>query len=141
MLETSGKVPAGERFEPHIFKKLIALRNGSVRRFEDLKAKDLKGLQRNDIKKLATSFGPFQIMGYKSIKLKCPIENLKNSKAIETGVNWIDEEYGWLLKQNRFSDAFHYHNTGRLHPLNAEAQTHSPDYVKNGLQYMNYFDN
>jgi len=140
MLETSGKVPAGQRFEPHVYEKLIKLRNGSLKRFEDIRARDLKGLSREEIKRLATSFGPFQIMGYKSIKISCPVSDLYNKKAIPTGINWIEEEYGWLLEQERYSDAFHYHNTGRLHPLNAEAQTHSPDYVKDGLKYMNYFD-
>lgn len=141
MLETSGNIPAGKRYEKHVYQKLRDLQTGSSNRFEDLASSDLRGLNKKDLKWLATSVGPFQIMGYKSIKMNCAVKDFHNKNAIETGIKWIDKEYGWMLKQERYKDAFHYHNTGQLHPKNSRPLTYSPNYVKNGLSYMNYYDN
>jgi hypothetical protein len=139
MLETSGRKPAPVRFEKGVFEQLLNLQKKSITNFEDLKPSDLKNLTKHKIKELSYSYGPFQIMGYKTIKLGINIDDLHNKNAIRNGVYWIDKDYGFLLKQGRFADAFHFHNTGKIVPEDGKYLTHDPNYVSRGLEYMKYF--
>lgn len=139
MLESSGTKPAPRRFEPDIYNTLLKLKEGKIEKFENLTPEDLKNFTNKDLKKFSHSYGPFQIMGYKVIKLKTTVENLENEKAIAFGTYWINKEYGDLLRQGRFKDAFHYHNTGKLLPPDGSSKTHNPNYVNLGIEYMKYF--
>lgn len=138
-LESSGKKKIKPRFEKHVYTQLKALRDGKIKRFEDLTAKDLKGLSNKDLKKLAKSYGPFQIMGYKTIKMNIKVEDLEGDSAIKYGVEWINKEYGDILRAGNFKDAFHMHNTGHAFPADGKSKTHNPRYVEQGLEYMRYF--
>jgi len=144
ILECGGQNPCGKRFEPKRYKQLKNLRDGKRRKFEYLRQHDLAGLSDADIRKLATSWGPFQIMGYHSIGLskngeQVSIADLTGPRAIEIGVRWVDENYGTLLRYGRYKDAFHMHNTGRVYPKIGKPKTHDPKYVPNGLSHMAYF--
>ena len=144
ILECGGQHPCGKRFEPKRYKQLKNLRDGKRRKFEYLRQHDLAGLSDTDIRKLATSWGPFQIMGYHSIGLSkngehVSVADLTGPRAIEIGVRWVDENYGTLLRYGRYKDAFHMHNTGRVYPKLGKPKTHDPKYVPNGLSHMAYF--
>jgi hypothetical protein len=91
------------------------------------------------LKNLARSWGPFQLMGYKCVQLGVNVKDIRGEDALELGVKWIDKEYGHLLKNKRYRDAFHYHNTGRLYPADNKVLTHDPLYVEKGLQYIQEF--
>lgn len=139
MLESSGRKPAPIRFEKGVFEQLSNLQKMNISNFEDLKPLDLKNYSKHQIKELSKSYGPFQIMGYKTIKLGIDIDDLHNKNAIKYGVYWINKDYGFLIKQGRFSDAFHFHNTGKIIPDDGKHLTHDPNYVRRGLEYMKYF--
>lgn len=139
MLECSGRKAVTPRFEKKIYKQLLDLKNKKIDHFEDLTPIDLKYYSDNDIKKLANSYGPFQIMGYKTIKMNITIEELYGKNAIKYGAYWIDKEYGDLLRQGRFADAFHFHNTGKIIPSDGIPRTYDPRYVRRGIDYMRYF--
>ena len=144
ILECGGQKPCGKRFEPKRFRQLKNLRDGKRRKFEYLRRHDLEGLSDNEIRGLATSWGPFQIMGYHSIGLsksgeKVTVDDLTGPRAVEIGVRWVDENYGSILRHQRYKDAFHMHNTGRVYPKVGKPKTHDPDYVPNGLSHMAYF--
>ncbi len=141
MLESSGAREPKPRFEPHIYRKLLAVKNGRMKNFEGITQKELYWLSDKDLRKLATSWGPFQIMGYKIFHLGISSPNdLNNRNAIKYGIQWISKDYGWLLRQHRYKDAFHYHNTGHIFPKNGKPRTTSPDYVYRGLKYMQIFE-
>jgi hypothetical protein len=141
VLECSGNKPAGHRFEKHIFKRLEKIKNGKAIRFEGIKTENLTSLDDAGLKNLATSWGPFQLMGYKAIQLDINVVDLREEDvAAETGVAWIKKEYGHFLSKQKFKDAFHYHNTGDRFPLNGRPKTHDPYYVSNGLKFMKYFE-
>jgi len=138
-LETSGFKPAGTRFEKHVFKQLKKVKSGKLNRYENIKKKTLKDAKHKALKNLATSWGPFQLMGYKCVGMEVNVHNLRSEKAVYYGAKWIKEEYGRLLKKKRYKDAFHYHNTGRKVPRNGKFYTHDPKYIPNGLKYIEYF--
>lgn len=139
MLECSGKKHIKPRFEKHVYIKLKKFRDGEIDKFEDLTQSELKEKSDGELKELAKSYGPFQIMGYKSIKLGCTIKDLYGRNAIEYGIKWIDNEYGNALREGRFLDAFHLHNTGRVFPQSGKSETYDPEYVNNGMYYIRYF--
>ncbi len=141
VLECSGNKPAGHRFEKHIKKSLTQLREGALTKFEDLRTRDLGDASDDALTNLATSWGPFQLMGYKALGLGASINELRNEEsASRLGALWIKKEYGHFLKKKKWKDAFHYHNTGNRYPLSGGPRTHNPYYVSNGLRYMKYFE-
>ena len=139
MLECSGRKYIKPRYEKYVFYKLRKFRNKEITKFEDLEYSEVEYLSDNDLKTLSKSYGPFQIMGYKSIKLGVQISDLEGQNAIEIGVKWINKEYGNMLREGRFKDAFHTHNTGKIYPKSGQSETYDPKYVENGLYYIRYF--
>ncbi len=139
MVETSGKRNPRPRFEPHIYKKLKEVRDGKRDKFENITQKDLQGMSDHQLRQLAKSWGPFQIMGYKSLQLGISVKDLHNKNALENGIRWINQEYGDLIRQGRYRDAFHYHNTGHVLPRNGRSKTTDPYYIEKGMQYMKIF--
>ena len=69
ILECSGDKPAGQRFEPNVYAKLKEVQNGTRKRFEDITRRQIRDCSDGALRNLATSWGPFQIMGYKCIDM------------------------------------------------------------------------
>lgn len=140
VLECSGDKPAGHRFEQHVFRELVKVKDGKRRSYEAVRKQHLANLSEGEIRDLATSWGPFQLMGYKAVALDVDVEDLSDEDvAARIGARWIQKEYGRFLKKKKWKDAFHIHNTGKRFPLNGRSQTHDPYYVSDGLRYMKYF--
>ncbi|MBK8806623.1 MAG: hypothetical protein IPO21_08245 [Bacteroidales bacterium] len=141
MLESSGKKNIKPRFEVHVYERLKKVKNGERRKLENITHAMIKYTPDDALENLASSWGPFQIMGYKCIQLGVNVKDLRSDESIFWGMKWINENYGKILKQGRFKDAFHYHNTGKIYPKIGPSKTYDPNYVTNGLKYMTYFDN
>ena len=135
-LESGGRKPAGKRFESHVYKRLQAVRDGKRTRYENIRTADLEGASDEALHNLATSWGPFQLMGYKCILLDLQIRDIRGKDAVQAGVTWIDQTYGVALREGRFEDAFHMHNTGKAYPKSGPPTTFHPDYVVRGMRYM-----
>ena len=138
-LESGGRKPAGKRFEPHVFEQLKAVRDGSRQAYENVTAGHLADASDDALRNLATSWGPFQLMGYKCILLQVQIRDIRGKEAIRFGVDWINQTYGKRLKNGDFEDAFHLHNTGKLYPADGVPQTFHPDYVARGIHLMQHY--
>ena len=138
-LECSGRIDRPNRFERHVYKRLKNVRDGKLADYEGVTQKMLHDASDEALKNLATSWGPFQIMGYKCLHLNINVADLRGNDAVYWGVKWINMEYGHLLKKGRYRDAFHYHNTGRVYPADGKPTTYDPNYVPNGLEYMRHF--
>ncbi|MCB9246438.1 MAG: hypothetical protein H6606_08410 [Flavobacteriales bacterium] len=138
-LESSGRKIVPHRFESHIYHKLEQLKAGKIARIEHVKSSDLSNSSAEELKDLASSWGPFQIMGYKCFELGIPLDDLKTKKTIESSVVWVKRNYGTMLSRNEFRDAFHFHNTGRKYPRFGPPRTHDSAYVPRGLKYMGEF--
>lgn len=138
-LECSGRTDRPNRFEKHVYKRLKKVREGKLADYEGVTTQMLADASDDALKNLATSWGPFQIMGYKCLHLNINVADLRGNDAVYWGVKWINMEYGHLLKKGRYRDAFHYHNTGRVYPADGKPTTYDPNYVSNGLEYMKHF--
>jgi hypothetical protein len=139
MLETSGRVPVTTRFEEHVYIKLRLVKLGKKRQYENITTAMLRHTSDESLRNMATSWGPFQIMGYKCVQLRIKLHNLRGKDAVYWGMKWISDDYGYLLRQGRYKDAFHFHNTGKEYPLTGEPLTYDPSYVSHGLKYMTFF--
>jgi len=138
-LESGGRKPAGKRFEVHVYNRLVTVRDGKRERYEQITAADLMGASDEALRNLATSWGPFQLMGYKCIQLDVQLRDIRGKDAIRAGAQWIDLTYGDALRAGRFEDAFHLHNTGKPYPADGQPTTFHPDYVQRGMTYMRKF--
>jgi len=136
ILECSADARPKSRFEPHIFEQLKRVRDGQRQKYTGLTRKDLRGRSDSEIKQLATSWGPLQIMGYHTIRMGISIDVLKGKNALRYGIRWCDENYGKYLRRRQFQDAFHIHNTGQPLPKHLIPRTHDPAYIYKGLAFM-----
>ncbi len=139
MLESSGKKDVPIRFEKGIYKQLLLLKRGKIESFENLTQKDIKTLTNKELKLLSCSYGPFQIMGYKSFILNIPLDSLRGKRNMFYAVKWINLTYGDSIRNKNYKDAFHIHNAGKRYPENGKPTTHDPLYVENGLKYEKLF--
>lgn len=141
VLESGGKKMIPHRFEPHVMKKLKEVKSGKRSRYERVEPVHLSDAGDEALKNLASSWGPFQIMGYKCFELPgIKVADLRGEQAVIQGARWIEQDYGHLLREKRYKDAFHYHNTGKLYPIVGPPRTYHPHYVAHGLKYMEDFE-
>lgn len=140
MLESSGRKDITPRFEPHVYDRLKAVQKNEHSDLESITYEDIAGADDNALRNLASSWGPFQLMGYKCIHLNIKIKDLRGSNALYWGVSWIDKTYGDYVRKGRYADAFHIHNTGRPLPKDGRYLTYDKNYVPNGLKYMKEFE-
>jgi len=139
MLECSGRKNIKPRFEKEVYKKLKLLKKKEILKFENLTPKTVETATNEALQNMATSWGPFQLMGYKCTFLNIKLRELRGEDAIYWGVKWIDITYGKYLREGKFTDAFHIHNTGHEFPENGKPFTYDTNYVDKGLHYMKYF--
>ena len=135
-LECGGKKPAGSRYEKHVFKRLQEVRDGKRTNYENVTRAHLSDASDEALKNLATSWGPFQLMGYKCILLGVKIKDIRGDNSVIYGAKWIDLAYGEKLRKGLYKDCFHIHNTGRSYPSNGQPTTHDPRYVSRGIAGM-----
>ena len=140
MLECSGKNDVPPRFEKHVYEKLKNVRAKKSSDLESISYKDISNASDDALKNLASSWGPFQLMGYKCIHLGISIKDLRGDNSLYYGVKWINDTYGDYIRKGRYADAFHIHNTGRPVPKDGKYRTYDKNYVPNGLAYMKEFD-
>jgi len=138
MLECSGRRNVPARFEKGVYKKLLDVKAGK-KTLEGISKDELRDASDEALRNLASSWGPFQLMGYKCFHLNIQIKDLRGENSLEHGVDWINRTYGDYIRQGRYADAFHIHNTGRPVPQNGKYQTYDPKYVPMGLTYMETF--
>ncbi len=141
MLECSGMKVFDQRFEPHVYRKLQAVKSGEILNYEHVSQTMLADANDEALKNLASSWGPFQLMGYKCLLLGIKVRDIRGDQSVYFGSKWIDMTYGDVLREKRFKDAFHIHNTGGPMPSDGISRTHNRNYINNGLNYMEYFKN
>jgi hypothetical protein len=139
MLECSGRKDVPARFEPGVYNKLKEVQEHRRASLESITEIDIADANDDAIRNLASSWGPFQLMGYKCLHLGIKIKDLRGNRSLYYGVMWIDKTYGDYVRKGRFEDAFHIHNTGRPVPKSGKYLTYDPKYVPNGMSYMQYF--
>ncbi len=138
-LECSGAKEVPSRFEPHIFLKLQQVRDGELPNFEGITTNDIANSNDDALKNLASSWGPFQLMGYQCFYLGIKLKDMRGDNAVYHGAQWIKNAYGKYLDKNKYKDAFHLHNTGKPYPKLGPPRTHNLYYVPRGIKFMKEF--
>ena len=139
VLESSGRKIIPPRFEPHVYERLKEVKQGKRNSYEHVTQAHLADATDDALKNLASSWGPFQLMGYKCLLLDVKVKDIRGPEAVFWGIHWMNLTYGRELKAGNFRDAFHIHNTGRKFPRSGRSRTHDPAYVERGLKYMKQF--
>jgi hypothetical protein len=139
LLESSGRKPAASRYEKHVYLRLKLVKSGLRNNYEHVTSENLEDAGDEALQNLASSWGPFQLMGYKCLIYDIKISDLRGDESIKWGVKWIVANYGKYLKRKEYKHAFHMHNAGRPFPASGKPKTHNPEYVNNGLKWMQYF--
>ena len=135
-LECSGKADVKPRFESHVYKSLKQVRDKTLANYGSITHKTIHDASDEALRNLATSWGPFQLMGYQCIELGVNVADIRGDNSLYWGVYWINKRYGKALREKRFKDAFHIHNTGRPYPTSGKPMTYDPKYVDRGIHYM-----
>ncbi len=136
LLECSAQNPPQSRYEPNVFEKLKAVKEGKQKNYGNLTQKDLENYSTQELTLLATSWGALQIMGYHVIKEGLTIDDLKGENGLKIAIQWCIATYGKYLEDGDYKNAFHIHNTGKEHPIFWQAKTYDPLYVDKGLIYV-----
>ena len=139
-LESSGRKVIPHRYEPHVYNRLKAVQSGEQSNMESVTTAMLSGTTDGGIRNLASSWGPYQLMGYKCFEIGVKVKDIRGPKSIHYGTKWIRDSYGGLLDGERYKDAFHMHNTGRVYPRIGGPRTYHKQYVPKGIQYMKEFE-
>jgi hypothetical protein len=139
MLECGGRKVFDARFEPHVYEKLKKVKFGTLENYEHVTQAMLADANDDALKNLASSWGPFQLMGYKCLLLDIKVKDIRGDEAVYFGTKWIEMTYGKYLEKEKYKDAFHIHNTGMPHPAIGRPRTYDADYCARGLKYMQYF--
>jgi hypothetical protein len=138
-LESHGNKEISSRFEPHIYKKLLELKQGKRQNLGAITPFDVINSSDDALKNLASSWGPFQLMGYQCYFLDVKIKELRGKNAVYYGAKWIRITYGKFLDDKRYKDGFHLHNTGKPFPKRGIPLTHDKRYVRKGIKWMAEF--
>ena len=116
------------------------MRDGKEKHYGSIRKKRIRHLSDAGLKNLARSWGPFQLMGYQCLKLQIHVYEIRGEDAVYWGAVWIKKSYGKYLKEEKYKDAFHIHNTGRPYPAFGKSKTYDPKYVERGLNYIKFFE-
>ncbi|MGF1534538.1 MAG: N-acetylmuramidase domain-containing protein [Bernardetiaceae bacterium] len=141
ILEVSARKNPPSRTEASVLKRLKDVRAGKTKKYGFFRTQDLQHKSDRDLEWMATSWGPFQIMGFHAVREGFPVTDLYNEKALATGLRWCKAQYGDYLKRGDLANAFHIHNTGSPLPASGRPFTTDPDYVRKGLTYSRFFQN
>lgn len=139
MLECGGRKVFDQRFEPHVYRKLKAVKFNILSNYEHVTPDMLRDANDEALRNLASSWGPFQLMGYKCLLLGIKVRDIRGPQSVYYGVKWIDMTYGDYIRKGKYDDAFHIHNTGMPLPDNHKPRTYDPKYIEHGLNYMKKF--
>lgn len=139
MLESGGREVVPSRFEKHVYMQLKMVKLGTRQNYEHVEKSHLKDAGDEALTNLASSWGPFQLMGYKCLLFDINVKDLRGEESIDWGAKWIREAYGKSIDAKDFRSAFHIHNTGQPWPRSGIPRTHDPMYVAHGLKYMEMF--
>lgn len=136
-IDRDGQIrPEATRFEPGVFHKLTAVRDGLMSRWSGIVTRDLNGLSDAAIRNLATSWGMTQIMGWHLIhNLKGTIQDLRDpDKHLHFTVQLLVLTASVHLKNGRFDNVLRIWNTG-----SANGKTYHDDYVDNALLVKKHY--
>lgn len=126
--------PEATRFEPHVYRRLIAVRDRKARTYSNIKPAQLANYADEHIRRLATSHGPGQIMGWHTIN-SLSGRGISDLSAPDTMfvcmVELLEVVAGPYIRRSDWGSVLRIWNTGR-----PNGKTYHADYVSNALAVM-----
>ena len=136
VMECVDTMECGGQYDKTVFQELKNVRAGKLKEYKDITAHHVVASSNDALRELATSWGPFQIRGYRAVPYGITISQLKSEKAVEYSILWIAKAYGALLKkytcQEMFLQHIHYHSR-------VLTTISSLEYASQGCKYMEWF--
>jgi len=105
VLESSGRSEVPERFEKSIYQKLKKVKAGRMK-MENITSDDLKDCSDQALRNLASSWGPFQLMGYHCFRLGISVSDLRGRGSVKWAVKWINDTYGEYIREKNSNKPF-----------------------------------
>jgi len=139
MMESGGRKPVPFRFEKHVYTRLKLVQLHARGSYEHVKPENLNNAGDEALQNLASSWGPFQLMGYKCMLFGIKVRDLRGDDGVKWAAKWMDTTYGRYLRKNDYKSAFHIHNAGIPFPKDGASRTFNKKYVDEGLKWMAYF--
>jgi hypothetical protein len=136
-IDRAGQIrPEATRFEPHVFRRLQAVRDGLLGAYNRITRTDLQNASDDALRNLATSYGLSQIMGWHVIKnLRCSIADLRDpDKHLFYTVKLLTLTGGIHLRSRDYASVLRIWNTG-----SANGKTYHGDYVENALKVKAHY--
>jgi hypothetical protein len=130
-VDSNGQIiPEATRFEPHVYERLRAVRDGLIGSYNKITRADIAALSDDAIRNLATSWGITQIMGWHTVhNLDCTIADLRDpEKHLHYTVALILLTAERFVTRNDWPSVLRIWNTG-----SANGKTYHEDYVDNAL--------
>ncbi len=125
-----------KRLEPHVYEKLIEVRDGARASYNNVKQAQLSDAGDMAVKALAHSYGYMQIMGWWCFRLNCSVKELRDpAKHLSFAVELLKIVAGKYLRDGDYSAALRIWNTG-----SPTGKTHDPAYVSNALAVKEKFE-
>lgn len=120
------------RFEPHVFAKLQAVRDGKLKQYSRITKRNIIDASDEALKALAHSYGLTQIMGWWTIHLGGTIADLRDpQKHLSYTVKLLMLNSKGDFEREEFAGEFKQWNTG-----SETGKTYHADYVANATAVM-----
>ena len=139
ILECEGQSPCPSHYNEDVYRELLKVRSKKQAAFKDIQHHHVGASTDEALKDLATSWGPFQIMGYRLVNQGITVSQIKSKDGVDFSVAWMSKVYGTRLRKHEFQDVFHLHEHGTPFPKNGKPQTDDPEYVFTGLDHIEWF--
>jgi hypothetical protein len=141
VLESSGNKPSASRFEKRVYNNLLKVKKKKGFKYGSITHNMIKDASDEALRNLATSWGPFQLMGYQCLEMGIYVKDIRGENSVDWSVKWINKNYGNFVRNQKYADAFHIHNTGKPVPRSGKFYTYNKNYIPSGLQLIEYFSN
>ena len=139
VLECEGETTCPNTFDETVFMELQKVRDGTRKQYKQIQQHHVVAASDDSLHDLATSWGPFQIKGYRVVPYGIPLSQLRSKNKLEYAVSWIEKSYGNRLRKQEYQDALHIHAQGTTFPKNGVPQTQDPEYIFKGLEHIEWF--
>ncbi|HUF02811.1 MAG TPA: hypothetical protein VMM38_01405 [Aridibacter sp.] len=125
------------RFEPHVYAKLRALRDGLRSSYQRIKREQIQDASDAALRNLARSWGITQIMGWHMVNnLKATVADLRDpEKHLHFTVQLLRIVGGQFLVRRDYGSVLRIWNTG-----SANGKTYHADYVTNALKVKRHYE-
>ena len=122
-----------------VYQELKKVREGHQEQYKQIQQHHVIAASDEALRELATSWGIFQIQGYKVVPYGIPLSKLRSQEELEYSVSWIAKSYGHHLKRQEYREVFFLHSPAAPVDQNEISKIQDSKYILNGLKHITWF--